>query len=294
MSCVVCRARATEGTRVVGQEESEWDMDLTDLEEEAQRLTTYINDAMWDDHAGFYYDRRYNTHTRACRVLCVAWRVSCRVCLTSERRLSDLTGHEGAGLSSVKTIGAYWALLAGVVPPERLARFVGHLDDEAEFKTPRRVPSLSRDHPHFSEYGHYWLGSVWPPTNYMVRFHPRVSCRVVSCRATHELTSIVCAGAARPHEERAGRPGLRHRGQPPRDGGRGLSGEWHRLGELQPRTRRSRRPRTRVTPSPPHRHAPHNRTRLHHRTHAPPHTHAHAGILWAGAAWVRLPSSSST
>ncbi len=95
------------------------------------------------------------------------------------RRLSELTGREGAGLSSVKTIGAYWALLAGVVPPERLARFVGHLDNEAEFKTPHRVPSLSRDHPHFSEYGHYWLGSVWPPTNYMVRFHPRVSCRVV-------------------------------------------------------------------------------------------------------------------
>ncbi len=60
-------------------------MDLTDLEEEAQRLTTYINDAMWDDHAGFYYDRRYyHTHTPARVVSCrvrtrVVQRVSCRV-----------------------------------------------------------------------------------------------------------------------------------------------------------------------------------------------------------------------
>jgi neutral trehalase len=52
-------------------------MDLADLEEEAQRLTTYINDAMWDDHAGFYYDRRYNT-THA-RVVSCPVRVSCRV-----------------------------------------------------------------------------------------------------------------------------------------------------------------------------------------------------------------------
>jgi hypothetical protein len=51
-------------------------MDLTDLEEEAQRLTTYINDAMWDDHTGFYYDRRYNTPVRV--VSCA--RASCSAC----------------------------------------------------------------------------------------------------------------------------------------------------------------------------------------------------------------------
>lgn len=60
-------------------------------------------------------------------------------------RLSDLTGqnkNKRAGLSDVKTIGAYWTLLAGVVPQDRLAKFVSHLDDPHEFKTPHRVPAL--------------------------------------------------------------------------------------------------------------------------------------------------------
>jgi hypothetical protein len=72
------------------------------------------------------------------------------------------------GLSEVKTIGAYWTLLAGVVPQERLAKFVRHLDNPNEFKTPHRVPALSRDHPKFAENGDYWNGGVWAPTNYMV------------------------------------------------------------------------------------------------------------------------------
>ena len=33
-----------------------------------------------------------------------------------------------------------WALLAEIVPPERLERFVAHLDNEKEFKRPNRVP----------------------------------------------------------------------------------------------------------------------------------------------------------
>jgi hypothetical protein len=59
--------------------------------------------------------------------------------------MSRLTGQEKGkrtGLSEVKTIGAYWTLLAGVVPQERLTKFVGHLDNPAEFKTPHRVPAL--------------------------------------------------------------------------------------------------------------------------------------------------------
>jgi hypothetical protein len=81
------------------------------------------------------------------------------------------------GLSEVKTIGAYWTLLAGVVPQERLAKFVSHLDNPNEFKTPHRVPALSRDHPKFAENGDYWNGGVWAPTNYMVPdIRPRAVC----------------------------------------------------------------------------------------------------------------------
>lgn len=71
-------------------------------------------------------------------------------------------------LSGVKTIGAYWALLADIVPADRLDRFVAHLDNPAEFKRPHRIPSLSADHPQYDPKGDYWNGSVWAPTNYMV------------------------------------------------------------------------------------------------------------------------------
>jgi len=107
--------------------------DAADLHGEVERLTQYVNQRMWDEDAGFYFDR-----------------------LRDER------------LSRVKTVGAFWTLLAGIVPGERLTAFVSHLDDEKTFKRPHRVPSLSADDADYDGNGGYWRGSVWPPTNYMV------------------------------------------------------------------------------------------------------------------------------
>ena len=107
--------------------------DTAEMCEEARFLTRYVNRRLWDEQTHFYYDRR----------------------------------REGA-LTGVKSIGAYWALLAGAVPKKRLAEFVAHLENPQEFHRPHRVPSLSADHPDYDREGGYWLGSVWPPTNYMV------------------------------------------------------------------------------------------------------------------------------
>jgi hypothetical protein len=71
-------------------------------------------------------------------------------------------------LSDVQTVGAFWALLADVVPQERISRFVGNLEDPERFGRPHRVPSLSADHREYDPECGYWLGGVWPPTNYMV------------------------------------------------------------------------------------------------------------------------------
>jgi glycogen debranching enzyme len=106
---------------------------VTDLQPEIDILTEIINATMWDDVTGFYYDRRAD-----------------------------------GSLSNVKTIGAYWALLAGIVPPDRLDRFVAHLNNPSEFNRPHRVPTLSADHPFYHPLGEYWRGGVWAPTNYMV------------------------------------------------------------------------------------------------------------------------------
>lgn len=107
--------------------------ETAELKQEKEKLTSIINEKLWDEETGFYYD---------------LW--SC-----DEKNM-------------VKTIGSYWGLLADVVPANRIERFVAHLENEAEFKRPNRVPTLSADNEYYSADGNYWCGSVWAPTNYMV------------------------------------------------------------------------------------------------------------------------------
>jgi len=107
--------------------------EVADLREERDRLSVTVNERLWNEQTAFYHDE-----------------------------LADGT------LSDVQTIGAFWALLAGVVPQERVARFVGQLENPERFGRPHRVPSLSADHPEYDAGGGYWLGGVWPPTNYMI------------------------------------------------------------------------------------------------------------------------------
>lgn len=108
--------------------------EVRDVAEENALLIPWINQHLWDETTGFYHDLERNQ----------------------------------ARITSVKTIGAYWALLADVVPKERLARFVAHLENAAEFRRVHRVPSLSADTAGYDPDGGLWLGGVWPPTNYMV------------------------------------------------------------------------------------------------------------------------------
>ncbi len=56
---------------------------------------------------------------------------------------SEGRGKDDDGLArTVKTIGAYWALLAEAVPKDRIDRFISHLENPQEFNTPHRVPAL--------------------------------------------------------------------------------------------------------------------------------------------------------
>ena len=54
------------------------------------------------------------------------------------------------------------------MPKDKIDKFVAHLENEKEFNRPHRVPTVSADDPHYNEYGGYWNGAVWAPTNYMV------------------------------------------------------------------------------------------------------------------------------
>jgi len=107
--------------------------EVEDLAEELERLIVFSNKFLWDIASKYYFDRRPNGE-----------------------------------LLTMKHIGAYWALLTGSVPADRLQGFVAHLDNPSEFKRVHRVPALSADDPNYSPTGGYWCGGIWAPTNYMV------------------------------------------------------------------------------------------------------------------------------
>jgi hypothetical protein len=107
--------------------------EVEDLDEEVKRLNNYANRYLWNKESKFYCDRQSNGE-----------------------------------LLPMKHIGAYWALLAGSVPADRIHGFVAHLDNPSEFKRAHRIPALSADDPNYSPTGGYWCGGVWAPTNFMV------------------------------------------------------------------------------------------------------------------------------
>jgi len=106
---------------------------LAQLQAEITQLEQLLNQRMWDEQRGFYFDLQRD-------------------------------GQRGTAM----TIGAYWALLAGIVPPDRLDRFIAPLEDPLRFNRPIRVPSLAADDPAYAAHGNYWCGGVWPMTNYML------------------------------------------------------------------------------------------------------------------------------
>lgn len=70
--------------------------------------------------------------------------------------------------SAIRTVAAYWTLLAGVASREQAADLVAALRDPHAFGTALRVPTLAADEPGFDPRGGYWRGSVWAPTTMMV------------------------------------------------------------------------------------------------------------------------------
>ena len=108
--------------------------DVPGIIREVADLTEYVNTKMWNSQLSLYVDR-----------------------------------FRDGSLSNLKSIGTFWALLADVVPPEKLSDFIGHLSDTTEFNRPHRIPSLAADHPSYNGIdGGYWRGAVWAMTNYSV------------------------------------------------------------------------------------------------------------------------------
>lgn len=97
-----------------------------------QSVSSLINSLCWDNKKAFYYDLK-----------------------------------EDGTLSPTKHIGGYWTMLSETLPKKNADAFTGHLTNPSEFYRRHLVPTLSADDPDYDPKGHYWLGSIWAPTNYM-------------------------------------------------------------------------------------------------------------------------------
>lgn len=101
--------------------------------QEASALSEIINRRMWDKKRKFYFD------------------------LTL-----------GGKHAPVKTIAAYWTLIARVASPSQTAALVAELENPRTFGRTNLVPTLAADEPEYDPSGGYWRGAVWPPTTTMV------------------------------------------------------------------------------------------------------------------------------
>ena len=96
-------------------------------------LKTRISQMMWDDASDFYYD--LDRHGR---------------------RLA------------VRTIGAFWTLLAKIPNEDKSERLIAYLSDDDEFGVEHPFPTLSAAHEAYARDGGGYKGSVVPPFTYMV------------------------------------------------------------------------------------------------------------------------------
>ena len=96
-------------------------------------LKTRINSLMWDQESGFYYD------------------------LDKQEKQVP-----------VKTIAAYWTLLAEIPNDDKAERIISKLQDPAFFGSPHPFPTLSRSEKTFEEIGNGYRGSVFPNLTFMV------------------------------------------------------------------------------------------------------------------------------
>lgn len=99
----------------------------------ANDISQRINQWMWNEEEGFYYN-------------------------------VDDNGAQ----QPLKCVGGFWPMLAGVADKTRSKQLLSHLKDPKTFWRSIPFPSLAADEKEYKPDGQYWLGGVWAPTNVMI------------------------------------------------------------------------------------------------------------------------------
>lgn len=91
-----------------------------------------INDVLWDEEDGFYYDRILASHD----------------------------------FRQVKAVSGFLPLFAGICDQRQAEKLAEHLSDRNSFYLKMPVPSVARNDPHFAN--HMWRGAVWVNYNDLI------------------------------------------------------------------------------------------------------------------------------
>ncbi len=116
-----------------------------------------LGDVLNDKEISFRYKKRF--FSLKTRISSLMWN-------NDDQFYYDLDKNENQ--IKVKTIAAYWTLLAEIPNEERLAGLIDHLKNPDEFGTDNPFPSLSVSDPKFSENGNGYNGSVYPYFTFMI------------------------------------------------------------------------------------------------------------------------------
>lgn len=106
--------------------------EFTHYMREYEYIKGLINDNLWNETEGFYFDRYWDGR-----------------------------------FSEKKAASNFYPLLAKIPDQERALLLLRHLLNEKEFWGEYVVPTISRDDPAFKDQ-QYWRGAIWPPVNYLV------------------------------------------------------------------------------------------------------------------------------
>ncbi len=107
------------------------------LEARKKELDGWINDDLWDPTTGFYYDKA-------------------------------TAGPQKGQFVGPRSIVGWYPLFAGIVPKDRLGKYLRHLSNRDEFWTTFPVPSVAKDDPSFDTTMNMWRGATWVLGNYMI------------------------------------------------------------------------------------------------------------------------------
>jgi glycogen debranching enzyme len=143
----------------------------------AELTARSINEKMWDQQSGFFYD----------------------LSMDDTRRPQ-------------KSPAGFTPLMASIVSDERVARLAEHLRDPKEFATPAPVPSVSADDPDYDTRTWGWNGPSWIPSNWLVMESlARASMTVDSNRLMEDMEDMMSKpsgwpGAYEQYDSKTGLP----------------------------------------------------------------------------------------